>query len=279
MSRNQIITLGSCTALFLGLYLFASTKKPKEKVNTETTEQALHDHSAEQPTEKLDIAAYLIEINAKINDKATVQKIAEYEQAKNYKALMAEYQKLDKPLALAHYAVLMANAENNPVLYVQAGDYNSTLMQTAPDEKAKEFLSNNAVACYQKAVDIDSNNVDNKIRLASAFMENGATPMQGVSILLEIVKRDSTNENALLMLGKFGIISGQYEKAIVRLEKILYLHPQNSEAMLLLAEAYNGQGNKNKAIELLERCKKTIDNPKAKEEIDNYIKSIKQPKS
>jgi DNA-binding SARP family transcriptional activator len=57
------------------------------------------------------------------------------------------------------------------------------------------------------------------------------------------------------------------------------LHPQNSEALLLLAEAYNNQGNKSKAIEMLERCKKTVSNPDAKKEIDNYIKNIKKPNS
>ena len=101
--------------------------------------------------------------------------------------------------------------------------------------------------------------------------------MQGVSILLEIVRKDSANIDALLMLGRFGIISGQFDKAIARLEKILYLRPQNSEALLLLAEAYNGQGNKTKAIEMLERCKKTVNDPAAKKEIENYIQSIKKP--
>jgi len=48
---------------------------------------------------------------------------------------------------------------------------------------------------------------------------------------------------------------------------------------LLLAEAYNGQGNKTKAIEMLERCKKTVNDPAAKKEIENYIQSIKKPNS
>jgi tetratricopeptide (TPR) repeat protein len=81
------------------------------------------------------------------------------------------------------------------------------------------------------------------------------------------------------MLGRFGIISGQYDKAIARLEKILYLRPQNSEALLLMAEAYNAQGNKTKAIELLERCKKTVTNPATKKEIEKYIEQIKKPNS
>jgi cytochrome c-type biogenesis protein CcmH/NrfG len=110
-------------------------------------------------------------------------------------------------------------------------------------------------------------------------MEGGSSPMQGVTILLDIVRKDSTNVDALLMLGRFGIVSGQYDKAISRLEKIIYLQPQNSEAWLLMAEAYNGKGDKSKAIEMLERCKRTVTNPDAKREIDKYIEGLKKPNS
>ena len=102
---------------------------------------------------------------------------------------------------------------------------------------------------------------------------------KGVSILLEIVRKDSNNVDAQLMLGRFGLISGQTDKAIARFEKILYLQPQNSEALFLLAEAYDSQGNKEKALELLEKCKKTVKDPKAKKEIEDFIENIKKAKS
>ena len=278
MTRNQIIVVSACAVLCLGIYLFADTKKPKDEKTAEGGHNTMQGQGQEKPQpEALNIEAYITDVNAKIADKATQAKVEKLLASKSYKEVIAEYQKLDKPLAIAYYSVKVAETENKVEAYVGAGDYNSMLMQTAPDEKAKSFLSGNAVSCYKKAVDLDGGNTQNKIRLAGAYMESGGAPMQGVSILLDIVKQDSTNVDALLMLGRFGIISGQYDKAIARLEKILYLRPQNSEALLLLAEAYNGQGNKTKAIELLERCKKTVSNPEAKKEIENYIKSIKKP--
>ena len=80
------------------------------------------------------------------------------------------------------------------------------------------------------------------------------------------------------MLGRFGLISGQIDKAIARFEKILYLHPQNTEALFMLAQAYDTQGNKQKALELLEKCRKTVTDPQVKKEIDNVINNIKKPK-
>ncbi len=271
MNRTQIIVVSSAVALCLGIYLFAPTKKPKGK---ETADSG-HATPPQQPTaEALDIEEYIAEINSKIEDKAVREKVEQLIQSNNYKELLAEYQKLDKPLARAYYAVKLAGQEKTVQSFVNAGDYNSILIQTAPDEKARNFLSANAVSCYEKAVELDSANTNNRIRLAGAYMESGGPPMQGVSILLDIVKKDSANVDALLMLGKFGIVSGQYDKAIARLEKILYLRPQNQEALVLLSEAYIRQGNKTKAIEMLERYKKTLANPAERKEVDDYIKNI-----
>ena len=276
MNRNQIIVIASCAVLGIGIYLFASTKKPKD----EKVADSGHTTMPEQPQEEaLNIEEYIADINSRIEDKAVREKIESLTDAKNYKDLLSEYVKLDKPLAVAYYTVRLADKENKAESYVNAGDYNSMLIQTAPDEKAKNFLSTNALECYQKAVALDSTNTENRIRLAGAYMSGGGAPMQGVTILLDVVKKDSTNVDALLMLGRFGIISGQYDKAIARLQKILYLHPQNSEALLLMAEAYSNQGNKSKAIEMLERCKKSVSDPDAKKEIDKYIESIKKPNS
>ncbi len=276
MSRNQIIIVSACAVLCLGIYLFADTKKPKVEKAADGGQPAMPQQE-QHAHESLDIEQYIKETNSKIADKATKEIVEKLLEAQSYKELIGEYQKMDKPLAIAYYSIKLAEKENKADAFVGAGDYNTMLMQTAPDEKARNFLSANAVSCYQKAVDLDSNNTNNKIRLAGAFMESGGAPMQGVSILLEIVRKDSANVDAQLMLGRFGIISGQFDKAIARLEKILYLRPQNSEALLLLAEAYNGQGNKTKAVEMLELCKKTVTEPAAKKEIENYIQSIKKP--
>lgn len=275
MTRNQIILIAFCAVLGTGIYLFADIKKPKEQKPAE----AEHQHMPGEPphAEALDIDAYLTETNTAIADAAVKKKVEEFAAAGNYKELMATYQQLDKPLAVAHYAVKLAEKENRPESFIAAGDYNAMLLQTAPDEKAGNFLRSNLLACYQRAVDLDSNNTNNRIRLAGAIIENNPAPMQGVSILLDIVRKDSTNVDAQLMLGRFGIVSGQYDKAIARLDKILYSHPQNSEALLLLAEAYNAKGDKNKAVEMLKRCKKTVADPAAKKEIEKYIEQIKKP--
>jgi tetratricopeptide (TPR) repeat protein len=45
--------------------------------------------------------------------------------------------------------------------------------------------------------------------------------------------------------------------------------------MYFLAEAYKNQGNKQKAIELFEKCKSIVNNPDFSKEIDQYISTFK----
>ena len=278
MRRNQLIVISACTAILIAIYVFGSTKKPVDK----DTANPMGGHAAPQqqaaaPVEALDIEAYVAELKNKA-DANTRQTIEGAEKTQAYDILITTYKKMDKPLAVAYYAVKQAEKANSAAQYVTVGDYNATLLQTAPDDKARRFLAGNMITCYKKAVDIDTNITENRIRLAGAYMEEGTQPMSGVLMLLDIVHKDSTNVDAQLMLGRFGLISGQIDKAIARFEKVLYLQPQNSEALFLLAEAYNDQGSKQKAIDLLERCKKTVKDPATKKDIEKAIESIKKPK-
>lgn len=270
MNRNQTITLVSCALLCVGVYLFTSIRKPKEETAATPTAQT-------EQAGVLNIEEYVAETSAMIENDTLRNKVEELTNNKDYKGLVDAFATMDKPLAVVYYLKKQATVTNDIDDWVGSGDFSMMLLQTAPDEKAKNYLSNNAIECYKAAVAIDSTITDNRLRLASAYMEGGSQPMQGVGILLDLVKKDSNNVDALLMLGRFGIISGQYDKAIARLEKILYLQPQNSEALLMLAEAHNKLGNKEKALELLERCKKTVNSPELKSEIDKYIESIKKP--
>jgi tetratricopeptide (TPR) repeat protein len=252
--------------------VFTTNKKPVEAKETAPMAQ-------EEPHKEgeLDIAGYVSETAATIENDTIREKVETLTKAKNYEELVNTFAKLDKPLAVTYYLRKKAETVNTIPDWVGLGDFTMMLMQTAPDDKARNYLSTTAIESYSNAVALDSTITDNRLRLASAYMENGTQPMQGVGILLDIVRKDSTNVDALLLLGRFGIVSGQYDKAIARLEKILYLQPQNSEALLMMAEAHNNLGNKEKALELLERCKKTVSDPELKREIDKYIQSIKKP--
>ena len=62
--------------------------------------------------------------------------------------------------------------------------------------------------------------------------------MKGIQQILEVARRDSLNMYAQFMLGLGGIESGQFDKAIQRLLKVVQFDPGNLEAVLSLGEAY-----------------------------------------
>lgn len=283
MTRNQIIAVSFCALLGIGIYVFTSQQKPSAHDHDHDHD---HDHAMEDgqklppavPKEILDITAYLSEINAKITDKKVADKIAQLNEANDFKALVDEYVKLDKPLAVAHYSLKLAEQKNTAEDFVKSGDYHSLLLQTAPDAKAHNFLNQNRVIAYEKAVGLDSSNTDYRIRLAGAIMESGGPPMQGVAMLLEIVRKDSTNVDAQLMLANFGIVSGQFDKAIARFQKILYLQPKNEEALLGMAQAHESAGNRQEAITALENYAQVTKSVETKKRVKEYIVQLKEKK-
>ena len=78
-----------------------------------------------------------------------------------------------------------------------------------------------------------------------------------------------------MILGKLAIQSGQFDKAERRLAMVVSRQPDNTEAMYFLAEAYKGLGQKEKAVEWFEQCKKLVNNPDFSAEIDRYMQSMK----
>ena len=176
MKRNQIIVVSACALLLIVIYFFGNRVKPKDA----NTPMASEGHAQPQAAETLNIEDYIASVNSQIADVKTRERIEALDRQKIYKPLIGEYQKLDKPLAVAYYTVKVAEAENNKETYLNSGDYNSMLMQSAPDEKSRRYLAGNAIECYEKAVELDTANNDNKIRLAGAYMEEGSQPMQGV---------------------------------------------------------------------------------------------------
>jgi predicted Zn-dependent protease len=140
-------------------------------------------------------------------------------------------------------------------------------------------ISNKATYSFEKSYSTDTNKPSAKLKLAQSYMELQSEPMKGVQILLSIVKKDSMNGPANLLLAKFGLVSGQYDKVEQRLKKVLYLQPNNVDALLMRAEMYSQTNRKEQAEKDLQ---KIIDIPgieaPLKEQLRMAIKSLNNNK-
>jgi Flp pilus assembly protein TadD len=69
--------------------------------------------------------------------------------------------------------------------------------------------------------------------------------------------------------------SGQYDKAIERLEELEKINPENIQGQLLLGVAYMNKGDKAKAKQQFEKVKKLDKDPSVQATADSYLNDLK----
>lgn len=174
-----------------------------------------------------------------------------------------------------YYKAKIAKLENSEKDLTFAGSLFMQLMENEGSPSVQMWEAGEAVDCFERALKIDSSNEDIKLKLATVYLDGTGQPMNGVRLLLGIVSEKPDDIAANLLLGKMSIKSGQYDKAMVRLQTVLKQEPENTEALYFMAQVYKEKGDKKKAIELFEQCKKLVNRPEFSREVDQYINSFK----
>ncbi len=175
----------------------------------------------------------------------------------------------------AYYAAKAAKLENSEKKLTFAGQNFLQLMENESSPSVQLWEAREAVSCLEQSLQINPDNEETKLALATGYIEGTGEPMRGVQILLAITREKPDDIPANMLLGRMSIQSAQFDKAIARFETILKKEPENKEALYFLAQTYEGKGDKHKAIELLEKCKQVVNNPEFSKEIDKHINSLK----
>ena len=153
-----------------------------------------------------------------------------------------------------------------------------------PDEAKLNWEAENAIQLFEQALQLNPESDDLKIGLGSCYiygkgrMGKPEEAMKGIQQLLSVVRKDSTNMKAQLVLGVGGFVSGQYDKAIDRLQKVIAAEPGNMEAIAYLADTYASKGNKAEAVKWYTVLKKVANNPEYTKQIDERIKMLQEEK-
>jgi cytochrome c-type biogenesis protein CcmH/NrfG len=101
-------------------------------------------------------------------------------------------------------------------------------------------------------------------------------PMEGILKVRQVVEKDSTNIFAQMVLGQGSLLSGQYDRAIGRFEKVLALQPVNLEAILLMAEVFERKEDKANAIKWYSKALPLASNPAMKSALEKRINELKK---
>jgi len=153
-------------------------------------------------------------------------------------------------------------------------------MRREENDIVRAWEAETAIVLFKKAIQLNPDNNDLRIGLGSCYVYgngmtgNAAETMKGIQELLKVVAKDSNNMKAQMILGIGGAISKQYDKAIIRLNKVVVAEPGNLEAVSWLADVYAESGDKTNAVKWYEYSKKLVNNPAYSREVDNRLKAL-----
>lgn len=151
-------------------------------------------------------------------------------------------------------------------------------LQGEQNPKFRRWEALQAKDLFERSLTINPENDSAKVGLGACYLFGNISdmPMEGLGKIREVIQKDSTNVYAHMMLAKGSILSGQYDKAISRLETIVKLESRNLEAILMLADVLERTGDKNGAVKWYNVSLEIVQRPDAREEIEKRIAELKK---
>lgn len=181
-------------------------------------------------------------------------------------------------LLAAFYTGEAAKLENSEKSLTFAAQLFLDNLPGQDNQGLKTWMAIEAKDLFQRALALNPRDDSAKVGLGGSYIFGAAgnpqEVMEGVRDILEVVGRDSSNMYAQLLLGLGGIESGQFDKAIERLSKVVQNQPGNLEAVLALGEAYERKGDRAAAIHWYQFARKETENPDLIKALDQRIQSI-----
>ncbi len=282
--KKQFILVFSGIFLIIIIFVFGRTVSNKKDIAVTGKEVV--------PQKSFDVADFINSEKAKLtpNQTITLSKLENNitrgdvasQQIKAYEALAAFWKdsvKSFEPYAFyTSSASKLVNSEKNLTFAARIFLDN---LRGEKDEAKLNWQTAEAIDLFERALKLNPDNDELKIGLGSSYIYgkgrngNPEETMQGIQQLLSVVRKDSANMEAQMMLGVGGLVSGQFDKSIERLKKVVAAQPQNGEAVAYLADAYAGKGDKANAVKWYNISKRLINNPHYTEEVDERIKTLK----
>ena len=284
MKRKQIVVIVAVVAVMGYLYSLPVKGLVKPKDESGHSNGVMTD-KASRPVTQVSVEAISASAKAAVGP-ALAGKIAALEQqltkapdaaAKTalQKQLAQNWDDVNQPAPAGFYYLDLARKSNDFTEWLNAGKRFNDAYKFTQDTAVQPAYVANAVEAFQQARKLKPDNLDAKTGLGIAYVNGGApSPMQGIALLLDVVKQDPANRNANINLGQFAMKSGQYDKAVTRFKTVI-AQKAEVEPLFYLAESYKQLGMKKEAIDAYQKCKDLMPDPAFGQRIDQFIKELK----
>ena len=277
LNRKQIVVVGS-VAVLMGLMLSLDIQglvKPKEGAEVSAAPAAAPVKAVSIDEVSLAAKQSLnASLSKQISDlEAGLKSSSESEKSDLYKKLAQQWDDVNQTVPAAFYYELIAEKEPAYASWLKAGDKFTDAYQQSIDTLIQPSLVQKAINSYQQADKLKPNTLEVKTGLGIAYVTGTPNPMQGIQLLLEVVKLEPENIKANLNLGLFAMKSGQFDKAVGRFKTVISKAP-SAEAWFYLASSYENLGKKPEAIDAYIKTKEIAADPNMSQFVDRKINEL-----
>lgn len=281
--RSKQVILIVAIVLLVGFLFSRDVKglvKPKEEVPTMPATQQAAINTPKLTIEELSATAKNLVSNASVKEISLLENsfksASGTEKLADANKLAQKWDDLEQPAPSAMYLEEVAKSDPNLNNWLNTGTrFLKAFDNMQEDEKAKPVMLQKANVAFTSALAIDTASNDAKAGLGITIVNGMGAPMQGIAMLMDVVKKDPKNLKANMNLGMFAIKSGQFDKAIIRFTDIIKNIGATPDAYFYLAAAYTELGKKDEAIDAYLSSKKLTANPTFIKYIDDRIAELK----
>lgn len=251
VKKQQLLVVGLGFIVLVGLFFFGRTapKAEAQPMAASGSDSAQLDFPAMLGIAKQKITPAQVAYVTRLENSITrgdvkTQQIQAYQQLATF---WGDSARIFVPFA--EYTAEAAKLENSEKSLTFAANLFFQDLQSVQEAPLRSWEANQAKDLFSRVLQLDPGNDSAKISLGSCYIFGSASgspqeTMQGILKIREVAQRDSTNMYAQYMLGIAGVVSGQTDRAIDRFQTVLRHEPNNLDAMMRLADLYQGKGDK-----------------------------------
>ncbi|WP_346237881.1 tetratricopeptide repeat protein [Niabella insulamsoli] len=292
MKKPQYLTILVAVVVLCLIWAFGKTKPDAHEAGNHEG----HQHDQNPSTAAADVANTSFSIDSALgvlkeklsqDDAAAVSKLESAASAETDNSQkLHHYHQLsqfwkDKGKAFIPYAWYTsesARLENSEKNLNFAGHLFLNNLQNVENGDVAKWMALQAKDLFERSLKINADNDSAKVGLGATYLFGGISnaPMEGISKIREVVEKDSTNIYAQMTLAMGSLMSGQTDKAKARLQTVTQLDPKNLQAILLLADVYEKQQQKQDAIKYYQQALPLVkEHPEMEAELKKRIKALK----
>jgi tetratricopeptide (TPR) repeat protein len=287
VNKTQWITVGAGAVLVAVLFLFGRTVPEKTTLKAAEQHSANDGHNHESSSITIDtlLAFYKKAMPKDLQKRAAIlEKTAQKTTEKDEKLhafhqlsrFWADTGRAFEPFAF--YKAEAARLESSEKNLTFAAHLFLDNLQNEETPEWRKWKALQAKDLFERSLTINPGNDSSKVGLGACYLFGGisAAPMEGIMKIREVADKDSTNLYAQITLAKGSLFSGQYDKAITRLEIVNRIKSDDLDAILLLADAYERTNDKKKAIAMYEKSLPLSKQAELKSAIEKRIEELKK---